>query len=478
MSGVSTARFGLDRLSIISLAIAILIAGVSAMPYAGSWNDGSRLAAIESLVDYHTWAIDDSMFVRGTARPDVAKPYPPGDLALQKSGTQDKMWIRGHFYSDKSPVPNLCLAIVYRGIQLASGLIARDHAHRFCYLITLVSSGLAYVISVYCIDRLGAVCGLRPSTRGLVTLSFALGTIALPYARYLNSHILLLAVCSLVMLLISNEQRFSITNLISIGLLIGIGYTLDVAIGSVLVAGVVALIAARERRWKPVFIALGAAFPWFALHHALNYTIAGTFLPANANPEFFRWPGSPFDADTLTGGWHHASVGKFIGYALDLLAGHRGFFWHNLPVLLVVPGAIWLLWRHIPEMSHVSFAVAISAFSWLIYSVASNNHAGQCCSVRWFVPLLAPGYYVLVLLLRYDVPVRTELGIITAGSVILGLLMWRQGPWNGYLVPGFWLIVGATCFAWLFYRIARLRRAAEIINHKGYRSSDGPVRTK
>ena len=37
---------------------------LSARPYAGSWNDGSRLAAVESLVDYHTWAIDDSIFVR------------------------------------------------------------------------------------------------------------------------------------------------------------------------------------------------------------------------------------------------------------------------------------------------------------------------------------------------------------------------------------------------------------------------------
>src|SRR5687767_12101081 len=42
---------------------ASLIALVSARPYAGGWNDGSRLATVESLVDRHTLAIDDSMFV-------------------------------------------------------------------------------------------------------------------------------------------------------------------------------------------------------------------------------------------------------------------------------------------------------------------------------------------------------------------------------------------------------------------------------
>src|SRR3954449_8391358 len=136
MSGAGTARFRPDGLTIVSLTIAILIAGISASPYAGSWNDGSRFAAIESLVDYHTWAIDDSIFVSGTARSDSANPYPPNDPTLQKSGTQDKMWIRGHFYSDKSPVPNLALAIIYRGIQLISNLVARDHARWFCYLIT------------------------------------------------------------------------------------------------------------------------------------------------------------------------------------------------------------------------------------------------------------------------------------------------------------------------------------------------------
>src|SRR5438270_12895490 len=93
---------GLDRLGMVVVVIATGVAALSTRPYAGSWNDGSRLAAVESLVDYHTWAIDDSIF----------------------AGTRVKMWIDGHFYSDKSPVPTLWLVIVYRGIQVISVLDA------------------------------------------------------------------------------------------------------------------------------------------------------------------------------------------------------------------------------------------------------------------------------------------------------------------------------------------------------------------
>lgn len=459
---------GLDRIGLMVITIAIGIAAVSARPYAGGWNDGTRLATAESLVDHHTWAIDQSIFA-GAAVSGGGSPYPASDPALQAFGTRDKMWINGHFYSDKGPVPNLYLALVYRLIQFITGLTARDHPGWFCYLLTLASSGVAFVISVYCIYRLTAIHGLPGRTRVLVALSFSLGTIALPYARHVNSHILLLGVCSAVILLISKKRTSTRTELLMVGALAGVGYTLDVAIGSILVIAILGLLIARNYRWTPAIVMLAAAFPWFALHHALNYMIGGSLLPANTNPAFFQWPGSPFDAQSLTGGWHHAGIFAFIGYAMDLLVGHRGFLWHDLPLLLALPGTIWLLRQNLPEKDAVWFAIGFSVCSWLIYAVASGNHAGLCCSVRWFVPLLAPGYYILVLLLQRNPSAVTELRILSIGGIILGALMWWQGPWNPRLVPGFWLIVGATVATWLSVHFSR-RRAAEIIDQEGRRA--------
>ena len=45
-------------------AVALGLAAVGARPYAGGWNDGCRLAAVESLLDRGTLAIDDSVFCR------------------------------------------------------------------------------------------------------------------------------------------------------------------------------------------------------------------------------------------------------------------------------------------------------------------------------------------------------------------------------------------------------------------------------
>src|SRR5215813_9846320 len=92
---------GRDRLFV--LLGAVLIAVASALPYAGSWNDGSRLAAVESIADRGTLAIDDSLFVR--VPPETISrgvpPYPPQRRDLLTHGTRDRLFIRGHFYSDK-----------------------------------------------------------------------------------------------------------------------------------------------------------------------------------------------------------------------------------------------------------------------------------------------------------------------------------------------------------------------------------------
>ena len=67
----------------VVIVAAAAVALVSARPYAGGWNDGSRLAMVESVIDRHTLAIDDSIFVATaeSALLPVAREMsaPPGD---------------------------------------------------------------------------------------------------------------------------------------------------------------------------------------------------------------------------------------------------------------------------------------------------------------------------------------------------------------------------------------------------------------
>ena len=121
------------RLNWLVMFCATLIALIGARPYAGSWNDGGRLATVESLVDHGTWAIDRSIFVDV---PADNSPYPNDPDLILEHGTLDKLLIRGDYYSDKSPVPNLLLAIVYKLTQSCTGLTASQQPHLFCWWMT------------------------------------------------------------------------------------------------------------------------------------------------------------------------------------------------------------------------------------------------------------------------------------------------------------------------------------------------------
>ena len=106
---------------ILVLIVSLTVALVSARPYAGGWNDGSRLALVESLVDFRTLSIDRSIFVDpARAEEAEAKPYPSQKQGLMEGGTLDKVLIKGRFYSDKAMVPALFMAAFYQ-------VLAVDH---------------------------------------------------------------------------------------------------------------------------------------------------------------------------------------------------------------------------------------------------------------------------------------------------------------------------------------------------------------
>jgi len=436
---------------------ASLIALVSARPYAGGWNDGSRLATVESLVDRHTLAIDKSIFVNV-----VSVETSPYDSAIMRDphrprsllGTFDKLWIDGHWYSDKAPVPALLLALLYQLLQWITGLTAGVHPQLFCYAMTVLSSGVAYVVAVAAVFDMATTLRLPMRLRLGVAASFGLATLALVYARYVNSHILLLGVTAALLachVRLAEGRTARIGMLILLGCLAGFAYTIDLGVGPPLWLGSVLLTAWRTRSAKALAVILLAALPWLAVHHGINYAIGGTFKPANAVPEYLAWPHSPFTTN-LTGQWSHADAGHFVSYALQLLVGKKGFLGHNLPLLLVVPAAV-VLWRcrvaHLPE---AIFCLAIGGCVWIVYAVGSTNYAGACVSIRWFVPLVGLGYFVVIALLREAPGAAGDFGILTVGGVALMASAWPEGPWRLNLLPAYWPIFGVTLAVWLGHR--------------------------
>ena len=449
---------------------ALAVALVSARPYAGSWNDGSRLALVESLVDFRTLSIDRSIFVDPSrAKGTEAKPYDPQQQSLMQHGTPDKVLINGRFYSDKPMVPALFMAACYQVLEWATGLRARSRPDLFVYAMTLISSGLAYVAAVLSIHLLGRRLLSGNSKALAVTISFALGSSALAYARQVNSHEGLLAVAAVLLVCLHClPQRLLQTPsprglLAAMGLLAGLGYCMDFAAGPLLLIAIVPLIVYRCRLIGRKGLGMATVFflsalPLIVLHHALNYHIGGTLRPVNTVAEYLFWPGSPFDSSNASGPWLHRSIWRTIGYALELLFGKKGFLLHQPVLILTFLGGLTVMIRKralLPELPEMLFSFAWSGAVWLVYAWGSNNLAGVCATIRWFVPLLAPGYYVLLMVLRYRPDRYPEFLALAAGGMLLSALMWYYGPWMR-MVPGYWFIVGATLLGWSMVVLLRL----------------------
>ena len=447
------------------LAVAVGIAAVSAHDYAGGWNDGSRLASVECLVDRHTWTIDDSVFVHPSAvAPGAPAPY-ASDFLLTRDGTLDKLLINGHYYSDKSPTPSLWLAAVYAAFRFCTGWTAATRADVFCRVLTLASSGLAYVVAVWSVWRLGRPLGLAPRLRLLLTAGFALTTVALPYARHVNNHILLLGVLAALLAEMAWLAHGAATwgRMLRLGLLAGLSYTIDVGTGPLLLGGAAVWLACRCRRPAALALFALAAAPWVALHHGLNYMIGGTLGPANANPAYLDWPGSQFNVQTMTGVWGHPDVLSCVLYAMDLLGGKQGFLGHNLVLGLAIIGCwrLRLCRRPSADRPEAVLAVVWCVGTWLVYSIGSTNHSGVCCSVRWFVPLLAPAFYILAIWLRDCPPAhRRDFMILSGWGAALGALMWWAGPWTPHRIPGYWAIQIAGLTSLLVSAYLRWREPA------------------
>ena len=425
-----------------ALFFAVVAAAVAgATPDVGSWNDAGRLATVESLVDRHTWQIDESIFL---------------------PRTMDRAYIDGHFYSHRAPVPALALAAVYQVAQWLTGLTAAGNPSAFCYTMALFSSGLAYIIAVLSVERLSILTDVPEAGRWPLSWTFAFGTIALTYSRAVNDHILLLAVLGLLFGVLTRSASRDWTTasgsqLAVIGTLIGIGYSIDLGIGPVLVACVLAYLGAVLRPVHRMTLVIVAAVPWIALHHGLTYMIGGTLRPLGAVAEYMtNWAGSPFTVDNLTGlGWAHSSVAGFLIYAIGLLIGVKGFLVHDPMLFFVVPALLlgWCVPRH--GRALVWCSLALIAGTWLMYAINSNNYAGETISIRWFVPLLIPAYYLLILAAKQRPDLRTDIVIVGAWSIVLGMLLWRRGPWVSSIGPRLWVVNACALVSWTIYRITR-----------------------
>ena len=433
------------------IGLAVVVAGLAARPGMGGWNDGSRLASVQALAERGSLVIANT-------------PYP----------TADKLAIGGVYLSDKPPLLAVGLAVP---VWLARHILGLpDAAQRpdlFAWLVAFWAAAVSLAVLLLCLDEVGQAIGLAQPVRAVWLVSLLASTMIGAYAQHVNGHLPLLAVVAAVCAAVctSRPGPCAAVPLAWLGTLAGVGYHLDAGAGPPLLPALAVWVWLRGGGLSElVWLGLGAA-PWVIGYHAYNLAWGGTLRPLNMVPAFLAWPGSPFDTSNMTGLARHGPAQQVV-YALALLVGNHGFLNHNLPLLLAVTGSVGV-WRRCranadggadcrlqrgcgrAELAALgSWCVAV----WLLYAVLSNNYGGACCSVRWFLPMLAPGWLILGLMLRDRPAAHGEFLWLSGCGAVLAWSMVAVGPWTLRMVPGMWPVVGVAVVGWLIVRRGRGRR--------------------
>jgi 4-amino-4-deoxy-L-arabinose transferase-like glycosyltransferase len=362
--------------------------------HAVSANDCSRMAAIESLVERGTWVIDESSF-----------------------HTVDRIFVNGHFYSDKPPVLTSIAAGVYAVLHEAFHVrldaswcdLDRDscHCRAFCadrlgaashpgwgyYLLTLTLVGLPSALMLALFYRVIGFFELGNLAALLLTASLGLATQIFPYSTVFNSHVpaaacLLAGFYSLLRARDSHNVR---RWLFAAGLLTALALTLELATGLFFAAFFAYTVwAHRQRAWPYL---LGGLLP-IALMVFLDYQLVGNPLPPYLYTAGYNYPGSRFPM-TIAG---NRSPDNVIVYGFRLLLGDHGLFALS-PVLLWAVVALVQTWRERGRMEEgapclgwaaVLIGLASGLFA-LYYILFTDNFGGDAYGPRWFtafIPLL------------------------------------------------------------------------------------------
>jgi hypothetical protein len=148
-----------------------------------SANDRSRWCTVACLVERGTFAIDQQIEITDP----IKRHYRPWDTIdkVRHLGSDGKQ----HYYSSKPPLFSAMVAVVYKGVNLATGLtLTEQPKYAMRIVLALVNLPLLAIFcfaTIYSIER---VCRSEWAKQ-LATLATCFGTMLLPFSISLNNHL-------------------------------------------------------------------------------------------------------------------------------------------------------------------------------------------------------------------------------------------------------------------------------------------------
>jgi hypothetical protein len=403
-------------LSFKKVIIALAVLGlVTVWPRTLSDNDASRMGTIQSLVEARSLTIENTAF----------------------RDTGDKVFVDGHFYSDKAVMTAVFGALVYFPLHLL-GLKLDLGWNLAYYLITLIvvkGLWLAGLIAFY--HALGFTA-LAEKPRIWLTLALGVASLYFAWTSTYNNHAMAAALLMIGFYFIL-KARFRPpsyrASLALAGFFLSLAGTTDVPNGAFYAGFLIYIIADRRLRSGVVYYLLplvATVLPALAL----NYSISGSLMPVQTVRAYFEYPGSKWVGakGKELSGMGVNQLDLLIPYAFNSLIGSKGFILYNPLLFLAIP---YLIRECGPKREFRKEALTIGLASAVIvsyYLLVTNNYGGWSYSIRWFVPLLPMLYFFIHPFLE-ELTVRRKsifatLFAVSAVIAVIGLF----NPWSvGYL---------------------------------------------
>ncbi len=279
--------------------------------------------------------------------------------------TLDRAQYHGHLYTDKAPG----LSVLEVPAVALTGLPALNYTYESgaLWVVRLLSTGLTFLAAAFVIGRVSE--GLAPGRGGAALVTFALGTLVMPFAASGFDHVPA-GLLGLSAFLLAWNRRPVLAGLLG-------GATVFMEYESGLIVAVVALyVCAQGPRALARFTA--GLIPGFALLGAYDWGAFGA--PWRLS---YRYVANGYAADQASGFF---GIGRPHPYAAyEVLVGGRGLLVTS-PVLLMALYGLWRMRMRYPlEVSAVALVAVLFALLEFGYFLP---YGGISPGPRFFVPAL------------------------------------------------------------------------------------------
>ena len=410
-----------------------------------SWQEESRMATVQTLVEQGTFIIDRTEFNR----------------------TGDKVFINEHFYSDKTPLLSVATAGAYSvlhnvfGLTLDPTICVPDEDIAACraftptgarftafYWLTLIFIGGSASLLVVLFWRAMLLAGASGTLATALAVALGLASPIAPYSIVFAGHVpaalclfagFRLMVRSSGVEALAGGQSQETANLSSAstptkrrrswrffwaGFLISLSANIDLTLAIFIVVFGLWVLFTRWRSLLPYI--LGALVP-FAISGAINYWAAGTLVPLYFDPKAYDFVGTVLNTTVGgTNGFYSLEFGA--RYTYDMFVGQRGLFSFT-PMLIFAFIGMAVAFKQRRQRGLIAAVLSGSLIFAAYLILRTDNFGGLAWGTRWFVPLVPLWWYF-----AYDVyRVMREgryatIGVVFFwGAVLLSFLTAAQG---------------------------------------------------